>query len=88
MTITAFTGKIRSGKSLGQLNYALEQCNFKRRLLVTNFRLNIKETIKYCAMKKYGWLATQLQKGQYVVVDATVDINKILSYPQSIACLS
>lgn len=87
MTITAFTGKIRSGKSLGQLAYALDQCNFKRRTLVTNFQIDIKEAIKYCALKKYYWLGFQLQRGQYTIVDATVDLNKILSYPETVVCL-
>lgn len=85
--ITGLAGNIGSGKSFMQLQYALEQVNFKRKRLVTNFALNIPELKKYCAMKKYGWLAHCLDHRQYAIVDTAEDIDSLLKYPESVVCL-
>ena len=87
MTITAFTGKIRSGKSLGQLHHALRECNLKRRTLVTNFNLDVSALIKYCAMAKYSWLGHHIGRGQYYIFDANTKLSEILSIPESVVCL-
>lgn len=85
--IVGLAGNIGSGKSWMQLHYALEQVNFKRKRLVTNFALNIPELLKYCAIKKYGWLAHCIQNKQYAIIDAAEDIDSLLMYPESVVCL-
>jgi hypothetical protein len=87
MTITAICGDIGSGKSLKQLEYGLQQCNRKRKRLVTNFGLNMKELRKYAALKKYGWLAHIIDTKQICIVDAAENIADILTVPNSITLL-
>lgn len=85
--IVGLAGNIGSGKSWMQLHYALEQVNFKRKRLVTNFSLNIPALKRYCAIKKYGWLAHCLDQRQYAIIDAAEDIDSLLKYPESVVCL-
>ncbi len=87
MTITGIAGKIGSGKSLKQLDYALQQCNRKHKLLVTNFHLNIPAVRKYCVMKGYHWAAWMVAEGLVTVIDTLNNLEALLTYPNSIACL-
>lgn len=87
MTITGLSGAIGSGKSLKQLAYGLEQCNMKKRQLVTNFSLNYRELRKYAKLKKLGWVAYMVDRGLITVVDAANNLGEIMSRPNSIVLL-
>lgn len=72
MTITGLSGDIGSGKSWKMLEYALEQCEFKRKYLVTNFALNLSGLKKYCAAKKQWWNIHMIDSGWFAVVSLFV----------------
>ena len=55
MTITAIFGAIGSGKSWLQLQYALRQCQRKKRRLVSNFFLDLDALYDYCCFMNYTW---------------------------------
>lgn len=87
MAITAIVGKIGSGKSFKQLQYALEQCQEKRKRLVTNFGLNLVELRRYASMRKMGWIAHLIDTRQIAVIDAVEHIEDLLQYSNSVVCL-
>lgn len=87
MTITGISGAIGSGKSLKQLAYGLEQCNQKKRQLVTNFNLNILEVRRYSKMRKMGWLSYMCDRGLITIIDAANNLGEIMSRPNSIVLL-
>jgi hypothetical protein len=68
MTITGLSGDIGSGKSWKMLEYALEQTEFKRKYLVTNFALNLPGLKRYCAAKKQWWNVHMIDSGWFAVV--------------------
>lgn len=89
MTITAVTGDIGSGKSLKQLQFALQCCNRYKKKLVTNFGLNIPAIKRYAVAKKYWWVVWLCDNDQISIFDLSnnEDLVKILSIPSSVVCL-
>lgn len=87
MTITAVCGDIGSGKSFKQLHYGLQQCNHKRKRLVTNFGLNMRQLRIYAGMMGYGWLAHIIDTQQITVLDSVQSLSDVVSVPNSVSLL-
>ena len=87
MTITGIAGSIGSGKSFKQLHYALEQVDKKKKKLVTNFHLNIRQLRIYAGLKKYHWLGWLCDTGQITILDGCTNLSDIVSFHDSICCL-
>lgn len=87
MTITGFTGDIGSGKSLGQLKYALEQCNKKHKRLVCNFPINLQALKAYGYESKQHYLIWLADNAQVACVPSLNSLTELFTYPDSIVCL-
>lgn len=87
MTITGIAGAIGTGKSLKQLSFALEQCDMKKKFLVTNFAVNIAEIRKYAAIKKFHWVAWLCDTGQITIIDGVESLADIVAFKESVCCL-
>ena len=88
MTITAIFGAIGSGKSWLQLQYAIRQCEKKKRRLVSNFFLDLDALYDYCCFNNYKWFVeNNIDKNGIIYINSNQSLASLLSIPKSIVCL-
>ncbi len=88
MTITAIFGAIGSGKSWLQLQYALRQCQRKKRRLVSNFFLDLDALYDYCCFMGYEWFVkNNIDNNGVIYINSNQSLASLLSIPRSIVCL-
>ena len=61
MAFYSVCGLPGSGKSLYQFHFACAIANRKRSCLVSNVALDLVQLHKYCGMRRFGWLAHQIE---------------------------
>ena len=87
MTITGICGEIGSGKSFLQLQYALEQCALKHKILVCNFAINPAALKKYAVAIKSPYLIWMADNRRYVCISALTSLADLMKFPGSVVCL-
>jgi len=88
VTITGIFGAIGSGKSWLQLQYAIRQCEKKKRRLVSNFFLNLDGIYDYCCWNNYKWfIENNLDNEGIIYINSNTSLASLLSIPRSVICL-
>lgn len=87
MAIYAFCGSIGAGKSLKMVDFALDLCNSRRKVLVLNFALDLIELRHYAVLKKYTWVAHLIDRGQITIIDSASSPVDFLTIPNSVVVI-
>lgn len=87
MTITGIFGAIGSGKSWLQMNYALSECNKKKKRLVTNFFLNLDALWSWASVKKYDYILELIDTGGIIYINSNQSLASLLSISKAVVCL-
>lgn len=72
-------GKMGSNKSLFATRYAIFLANkFKKKYIISNYPLNLKELYNYCYRQRFDWCCKRLRKGNFIYyLDFSIEGGKI-----------
>ena len=66
------------------IELACKLANDRRKIIVSNFGINLIGLRRYAAIKKYGWIIYLIERGQIVIVDSSKSIAEILGYKNAV----
>jgi hypothetical protein len=83
MAFYSVCGLPGSGKSLYQLHRACELANRKRTILVSNLALDLEQLHKYCGLRKFGWLAHQVEMNRIFCLPGMDSIEELFNFKRA-----
>lgn len=83
MAFYSVCGLPGSGKSLYQLHRACELANRKRTILVSNLALDLEHLHKYCGLRKFGWLAHQIEMDRIFCLPGIDNVEELFGFKRA-----